>query len=183
MPSHTDIAIVGAGIVGCATAQHLRRTFPNRSLTVFERRKAPGLETSAASSGVIHSGLHLDPTSLKARLAQRGRALVLDACARYDVRMNHCGMHVVVSPRDALHLIGEVSALRDLLRRALAQGIEATIISPWRVRRNEPAVHALLGIQIPDVTVIDVPTLVHALATDAAEHGTTFRYRTAVEGI
>ncbi len=182
-PKPYDIAVVGAGIVGVATAKRLTRTFSNRSIIVLERRDGPGLETSAASSGVIHSGLHLDPASLKARLAIRGRQLVLDACTRYGVRMRHCGMHVVVSPRDAPHLIGEVSALRDLLRRAHVQHVEATIISPWHVRRNEPAVRALLGIQIPDVTVIDVPALVRALATNAMEHGATFRYRTAVDGI
>jgi len=178
-----DIAIIGAGIVGAATALRLAQTFPSRSVIVLERRDGPGLETSSASSGVIHSGLHLPPDSWKARLAQRGRTLVLDACTRYGVCMRHCGMHVVVSPRDAPHLIGEVSALRELLRRARAQGVEASVISPWRVRRNEPAVRALLGIQIPDVTVIDVPTLVHALAADAAEHGVTFRYRTVVDGV
>ncbi|MBI4142357.1 FAD-dependent oxidoreductase [Candidatus Uhrbacteria bacterium] len=178
-----DIAVIGAGIVGCATARQLVHTFPNRSLIVFERRGGPGEETSAASSGVIHSGLHLDPASLKAKLAVHGRTLVLDSCTRYGVPMHHCGMHVVVSPRDAPHLIGEVFALRALLRRARAQGVEASVISPWRVRRNESAVRALLVISIPDVTVIDVPALVRALATDATRHGATFRYHTAVDGV
>lgn len=178
-----DIAIIGAGIVGCATARELTHAFPGRSIVVIERRQGPGLETSSASSGVIHSGLHLPPESWKARLARSGRRLVLDACARYGVRMNHCGMHVVVAAGDVPHLWSEVRSFRELLRRARAQGVTCSTITPWQVRKHEPAIRCLFGIRIPDVTVIDVPALVRALANDAAQHGVTFRYSAPVEHI
>ncbi|MBI2482797.1 FAD-dependent oxidoreductase [Candidatus Uhrbacteria bacterium] len=178
-----DIAIIGAGIVGCATAHHLVRTFPNRSLIVLERREQPGLETSSASSGVIHSGIHLPPTSRKARLAQRGRVLTLSACTTFGVRMQHCGMHVVVSPGDVPHLTGEMRGFFELLRRARTQGVPCTVVPPWNVRKHEPAVRCIFGIHIPDVTVIDVPTLVRAFVHHAATRGAQFRYRTPVHAI
>lgn len=178
-----DIAIIGAGIVGCATARQLARALSGRSIVVIERRPGPSLETSAASSGVIHSGLHLPPDSWKARLAGAGRRLVLDACERYGVRMSHCGMHVVVAAGDVPHLWSEVRSFRELLRRARAQGVACSTVTPWQVWKLEPAVRCLFGIHIPDVTVIDVPALVRALANDAAQHGVTFRYNASVEHI
>ncbi len=183
MHEHYDIAIIGAGIVGCATARHLTHVFPGRSVVVIERRGRPGLETSAASSGVIHSGLHLPPDSWKARLAVRGRTLVLDACAEYGVPMRACGMHVVVAPGDAPRLWTEVRSFRELLRRARTQGVTCSTVLWWKVRKHEPAVRCLFGIHIPNVTVIDVPVLVRRLAGDAANHGAAFRYRTTVTGV
>lgn len=177
-----DIAIVGAGIVGCTTAPQLARAFPGRSIVVIERRPGPGLETSSASSGVIHSGLHLPPNSWKARLAVSGR-LVLEACAQYGVRMHHCGMHIVMAANDVPHLWSEVRSFRELLRRARAQGVTCSTVTPWQVRKHEPAIRCLFGIRIPDVTVIDVPALVRALADDAARHGVTFRYGATVHDI
>ncbi|MBI4433261.1 FAD-dependent oxidoreductase [Candidatus Uhrbacteria bacterium] len=184
MPYHDyDIAIVGAGIVGCATAHHLATQFPGRSIVLIDRRTQPGCETSAASSGVIHSGMHLPPDSRKARLAQRGRTLTLAACERYHIPMHHCGMHVVVAPGDVLHLTGEIRNFFGLLQRARAQRITCAVVSPWSVRRREPVIRCIFGIHIPDVTVIDVPALIRAWVHDATTLGVELRTQTAIRSI
>ncbi|MGG7377636.1 FAD-dependent oxidoreductase, partial [Escherichia coli] len=71
------VCIVGAGIVGCAIARELgSRRWPRAlSIIVLERHDRPGEETSARNSGVLHSGIHEHPGSLKARLAREGSAL------------------------------------------------------------------------------------------------------------
>ena len=67
MSGKWDVAIVGGGIVGLATARALSDHHPGLVIGVVE--KEPGLAThqSGRNSGVIHSGLYYRPGSLKAR--------------------------------------------------------------------------------------------------------------------
>jgi len=74
MNSH-DVGIVGAGVVGCAIARelaHQRRARPLR-IIVFEKHEGVGEEGSGRNSGVLHSGIHERPFSLKERLAREAR--------------------------------------------------------------------------------------------------------------
>ena len=61
-----DIAIVGGGIVGMATALALTRRYAD-SLVVLEAEKRLAYHQTGNNSGVIHSGLYYRPGSQKAR--------------------------------------------------------------------------------------------------------------------
>ncbi len=61
------IAVLGAGVVGVASAWYLREA--GHDVTVFERREAAGLETSFANGGQI-SVSHAEPWASPAALAQ-----------------------------------------------------------------------------------------------------------------
>ena len=65
-----DIAIVGGGIVGLATAFQLQKNFPNLNLVVFEKEKELAFHQTGRNSGVIHSGLYYKPGSKKAEFIQ-----------------------------------------------------------------------------------------------------------------
>src|SRR3954452_3906748 len=93
-----DIAIIGGGIIGCATAlsllQHPHRP---RSLVVLEAEPRLAAHQSGHNSGVVHSGIYYPPGSLKARLCAEGRELLYRFCAERGVPYEQCGKVIVAS--------------------------------------------------------------------------------------
>ena len=71
-PARCDIAVIGGGIVGLATAMALPSARPPRSSCSRPRPASPRHQTGH-NSGVIHSGLYYKPGSLKARNCVEGR--------------------------------------------------------------------------------------------------------------
>lgn len=182
MGTEYDVAVIGAGVVGCAIAERITAQHPQYSVIVIERHAEVGREASRTNSGVIHSGLHLRPDSRKARLARRGSALVRAWCTAHGVPMRQCGMHVVVAPGDLLHLWGELRGFCALLFRARAQHIPIAIRSGRRIRRDEPAIRCLFGIAIPEVVIIDAIAFVRSLAAAAMACNTHFAFGESVIG-
>ncbi|MGH9319883.1 MAG: FAD-dependent oxidoreductase, partial [Vicinamibacteria bacterium] len=60
-----DVAVVGGGIVGLATAYKLLEKKPGSALIVLEKEGALGAHQTGHNSGVIHSGIYYKPGSLK----------------------------------------------------------------------------------------------------------------------
>src|SRR6185312_11374641 len=80
-----DVAIVGGGIVGLATAMRLLDKYPRLTLAVLEKEDRIAGHQSGHNSGVLHSGIYYKPGSLKARLCVRGKELLLRFCDEHDI--------------------------------------------------------------------------------------------------
>jgi len=66
MLAEVDVAIIGAGVIGLATACEIARE--KKGVFVFEKNRTFGLETSSRNSEVIHAGIYYPEDSLKAKL-------------------------------------------------------------------------------------------------------------------
>src|SRR5690348_17198976 len=60
-----DVAVVGAGIIGLATARALLLARPKLRLAVVEKEPQVGFHQTGHNSGVLHSGVYYTPGSLK----------------------------------------------------------------------------------------------------------------------
>ena len=181
-----DVCIVGAGVVGCAIARELgARRWPRPlRIIVVERHEHAGEETSGRNSGVLHSGIHEHPGSLKARLAREGSALALAYAVRHHIPLLRSGMVVAISREDIRRgLWREISMLRRLWLNAWRSRIRMSFVTSSRLRTWEPNLRASCGIVIPSVCVIDSLALVQALQAESAADGVRFAFNNRVIGI
>ena len=85
MRRRCDVVVIGAGLVGLATARALLAAEPGIDVAVLEKEDRPAAHQSGRNSGVLHSGLYYRPGSAKARLVAQGRrALAEFAAARHS---------------------------------------------------------------------------------------------------
>jgi L-2-hydroxyglutarate oxidase len=90
-----DLLVVGAGIVGLATARAAVRAHPDRSVVVLEKEPAVAAHQSGRNSGVIHAGVYYQPGSEKARLCRAGRTSMVEYCRAHGIDHEVCGKLVV----------------------------------------------------------------------------------------
>jgi L-2-hydroxyglutarate oxidase LhgO len=181
-----DVCIVGAGVVGCAIAReltHRRRDTPLR-VVVLEQHDRVGEETSGRNSGVLHSGIHEDPRSLKGQLAREGSALAVTYALEHGIPLLRTGMVIAISWEDVRRgLWREVSTLRRLWVNAWKTNIRMSFVTPSGLRALEPHLRTCGGIVIPSVSVIDSLAFVQSLRTDSEATGVEFAFNNQVIGI
>lgn len=168
-----DIAVIGAGVVGCALARRLSQGGFN--VLVLEKHDCQGLENSQNNSGVIHSGIHMNPKTVpqKARLCRIGSAQVIDFCQSHAVTYQEPGMYIVVTRKHSWGLQDQFGSLVQLFKNALRQRVRIQFLSGKRIAQREPEVSALFGIRIPNVAVIDARQFVDRLVDETMLIGQT----------
>lgn len=171
------IAIVGAGIVGLATARALRQRFPGSAVLVLEKETAVGRHQTGHNSGVIHAGIYYKPGSHKATLCVRGVRLMKDFCDAHGIRYENCGKVIVAS--DA----AEVPRLEELLRRGTANGVPGLqMVDADHLRAIEPRVRAVQALLSPETAIVSYAEVGNALARQLVADGVEVRTGVAVRG-
>jgi L-2-hydroxyglutarate oxidase len=149
MPEPVDIAVIGAGIVGLATALRLGEKY-RLSLVVLETEKDIALHQTGHNSGVIHSGLYYKPGSHRARNCVAGREMMYRFCQDQGIPHDRCGKVVVATRND------ELPALEELERRGQANGLHGvTRLDAAGLREHEPHVAGIAGLWIPETGIVD----------------------------
>jgi L-2-hydroxyglutarate oxidase LhgO len=166
--------VVGAGVVGLATARELARS--GREVLVLEAEDAFGTQTSARNSEVIHAGLYYPAGSLKAMLCVAGKAMLYAYCAERGVAHRRVGK-LVVATSDA-----ERGPLQALARAAEGNGVALQPLDAVAVARLEPAVRAVAGLWSESSGIVDSHGLMLALLGDAQAAGATLVLRAPVTG-
>jgi L-2-hydroxyglutarate oxidase len=153
-----DIAVIGGGIVGLATAMALVRAGVDR-LVVLEAETELAAHQTGHNSGVIHSGLYYKPGSLKARLCVAGREALYAFCAERDIPHERCGKVVVATNAR------ERDALDELERRGRANGLHGIRrLNGPELRAIEPHVFGEVGLHVPDTGIVDYRAVAEAYA-------------------
>jgi L-2-hydroxyglutarate oxidase len=153
-----DIAVIGGGIVGLATAMALVRAGVDR-LVVLEAETELAAHQTGHNSGVIHSGLYYKPGSLKARLCVAGREALYAFCAERDIPHERCGKVVVATNAR------ERDALDELERRGRANGLHGIRrLDGPELRAIEPHVFGEVGLHVPDTGIVDYRAVAEAYA-------------------
>jgi L-2-hydroxyglutarate oxidase len=112
-----DVAIVGGGIVGLATAYEYLRKRSETKLLLLEKEADLATHQTGRNSGVMHSGSYYRSGSLKAKLCRRGVETLLRFCDESGVLYELCGNLIVATSE------GERAWLPELVERGAANGV------------------------------------------------------------
>jgi len=166
MPAGTDVAIVGAGIVGLATAYRLLERLPDLRVTVLEKEADVAMHQSGHNSGVVHAGIYYAPGSLKARLCAEGKADLERFAERHDIPLEHCGKLIVALTDDELP---RLASLRERATANAVPGLED--VGPERIREIEPHAAGIGGLWSPTTGIVDFRRVSLAYAAEVRGRG------------
>ena len=171
----TEIAVIGAGVVGLAVAARLAAEHPG--LILLERNPRHGMETSSRNSQVIHAGLYYPAGSLKARLCVEGRERVYDLCRRHDIPHAKLGKIITAAAPE------EVPALDAIEATARGNGVALRRLSATEARALEPNIRTAGALLSPESGIVDAHGLMDVLLARALAGGAVLQPRTSVAGI
>jgi glycerol-3-phosphate dehydrogenase len=149
-----EVAVVGAGVVGCATALALSRS--GVSVLLLEAEAEPGLGASGANSGILHVGFDSSPGELETELILRSAELRDAVLEKLGVPVLRCGAVVRPSGEDERRAVATLAANAEL------NGVEA------RLRADG-------ALEVPGEAVTDPVAYTLALAAAAGRHRAELR--------
>ncbi|MFQ5447572.1 MAG: L-2-hydroxyglutarate oxidase, partial [Saprospiraceae bacterium] len=145
-----DVAIIGAGIVGLATAYRLTQMRPGLKVAILEKENSIAAHQTGHNSGVIHSGIYYKPGSQKALNCQQGYRELLAFCQRFDVPHEVCGKVIVATRKEELPL------LENILQRGLANGMKGLKkLSPEALNEIEPNTAGIAALWVPQAGIVN----------------------------
>jgi L-2-hydroxyglutarate oxidase LhgO len=170
-----DAIVVGAGVVGLATACALARG--GRDVLVLEAEADIGTGISSRSSEVAHAGLYYPTGSLKAQLCTAGRALLEAYCERHGVPFRRTGKLVVAANP------GQHAALEALARSARANGVsDVCLLTAGEAHALEPELRCHGALLSPSTGIVDSRAFILALRGELEALGGTVALNTRVTG-
>lgn len=154
----TDLAVVGGGIVGLATAWQFQNAFPGSAVTVLEKEGEVAFHQTGRNSGVLHSGIYYRPGSLRALNCRIGKEAMERFCSEHGVPFDRCGK-VIVAVDDS-----EVDRLQAIYERGQANNVACELISAERLREIEPHAAGVRAIHVPEAGIVDYKQVCEKLA-------------------
>ncbi|SIQ22642.1 L-2-hydroxyglutarate oxidase [Chryseobacterium sp. RU37D] len=173
-----DIIIVGAGLVGLATAYQTKLKNPDSKILILEKENDVAVHQSGHNSGVIHSGIYYKPGSLKAKNCIEGYNSVINFAKEYGIRYDLCGKIIVATSQEELPL------LDNIYKRGIENGLQdLKYLSREEFREIEPHCEGVKAIKVPQTGIIDYPRVAKKIKELFEELGGEVRFNNEVKNI
>jgi L-2-hydroxyglutarate oxidase len=154
-----DIAVIGGGIVGLASAYKIQMRYPGIRIGVLEKEKELAMHQTGHNSGVIHSGLYYRSGSYKAKNCTEGRKELIDFAAEHGIAYEICGKIIVATDE------AELATLEQVFQNGFENQIEGIEkIGPEQINEIEPFCQGIAGIYVPCTGIIDFKEVAKKLA-------------------
>jgi L-2-hydroxyglutarate oxidase LhgO len=173
-----DLLVIGAGILGLATAREILTRRPKTRVIVIDKETAIGRHQTGHNSGVIHSGIYYAPGSLKAQLCVTGRKQLTRYCDERGIPYERCGK-VIVALNE-----GELPRLEELERRGIANGVEGLeVLDAERLHEVEPYAVGVRALWSPNTGIVDFSRVAEEYAKDVVQAGGEIRLAREVSAL
>jgi L-2-hydroxyglutarate oxidase len=172
-----DVAVIGGGIVGLATALALKERSAHCSVCVLEKEPEVASHQTGHNSGVIHAGIYYKPGSYKAKLCVDGGRLMTAFCEANGIPYERRGK-VIVATDEA-----ELPRLAMLYERGTANGVPGLkMLEPAELREIEPHARAVRALHSPNTAIVDFTAVARAMAANLERQEVAVLTNTAVRG-
>ncbi len=175
--SPADVVVIGAGIVGLATAYRLLQDRPGISLVVLEKEDGPAHHQTGHNSGVLHSGIYYKPGSYKARNCREGKEMMEAFCREQEIPFETCGK-VIVAIEEA-----ELPLLDNIFQRGQENGVDCAMISKEELAEIEPHAAGIKAIKVPEAGIVDYKEVCRRLAEKVTSAGQKIVYGAKVRAL
>jgi len=173
-----DIIIIGAGLVGLATAYQTKLKNPDSKILILEKENDVALHQSGHNSGVIHSGIYYKPGSLKAKNCIEGYNSVINFAEKHGIKYDLCGKIIVATSQEELPL------LDNIYKRGIENGLQnLKYLSREEFREIEPHCEGIRAIKVPQTGIIDYPGIAKKIKELFEELGGEVRFNNEVKNI
>jgi L-2-hydroxyglutarate oxidase len=171
-----DVVVIGAGILGLATARELLHRTPDARVLVLERERDIAGHQTSHNSGVIHAGIYYAPGSLKAQLCTEGRNKLYEYCDQQGVAYERCGK-LIIALDDT-----ELARLDELERRGRENGVTGLRrLSAAEIPEIEPHAVGVAALHSPETGIVDFAAVARAMAADIRSSGASIRTGVTVD--
>lgn len=180
MDNRFDLGVIGAGIVGLATAYKYQIKYPEKKIAIFEKEDRVAAHQTGRNSGVIHSGIYYKPGSLKALNCVDGRKQLVSFAKEYAIPHDVCGK-IILATRES-----ELPLLESIFNRGIENNIEGIRkIGAEEIKELEPHTEGIAAIHVPVTGIIDFKAVCKKLVELLQEINPDSRifYNTAVTGV
>jgi L-2-hydroxyglutarate oxidase len=177
MTEQCDEIVIGAGIVGLATAYRLGQTMPDLSVIVLDKEATVGAHQTSHNSGVLHTGVYYRPGSLKAANCREGKRALEAFCAAERIPYEICGKVIVAT------LDEEVPRLETIFERGRANGVRCELIGRERLVELEPHAAGVRALHVPEAGIVDFRRVAERLAERITERGARVVLRAKVTAL
>lgn len=158
MTKEFDLIIIGAGLVGLATAYQAKLKSPYLKIVVLEKEGDVAVHQSGHNSGVIHSGIYYKPGSKKANNCIDGYKSLISFAQEHGISYDLCGKIIVATSTEELPL------LDNIYNRGTQNGLrDLKYLSAAEFKEIEPHCTGLRAIKVPQTGIIDYPAVAKKL--------------------
>ncbi|MBL8006092.1 MAG: L-2-hydroxyglutarate oxidase [Ignavibacteria bacterium] len=166
-----DVTVIGAGIIGLATAYKLLEFNPSMKICILEKENGVAFHQTGHNSGVIHSGIYYKPGSLKAVNCITGYNMLLEFCDENNIPYDICGKIIVATQEK------EIPPLKTLYERGIANGLSGTkLISADEIKEHEPEAAGIQGIYVPQTGIVDYKAVSEKIYEKLKSAGSEVRF-------
>ncbi|OZJ06589.1 hypothetical protein BZG36_00625 [Bifiguratus adelaidae] len=161
-----DVAIVGGGIIGMATAREILKRFPKMTLAVLEKEREVAAHQTGHNSGVIHAGMYYVPGTTMAYTCVRGNALMYEYCEQHDLPVERCGKLIVATSKD------EHPTVEMLYNQGVKNGVQGLeILDSKGIQEKEPNVRGYSALYSPNTGICDYQMVTECMAREVTASG------------
>ncbi|KYR00876.1 hypothetical protein DLAC_02936 [Tieghemostelium lacteum] len=174
-----DVTIIGAGIVGMATARELKLQYPDFKVMVVEKENEFAKHQSSHNSGVIHCGIYYKPGSTRAKLCAKGSEMMIDYCKSKSIAHEQCGKLIVATKKE------ELEPLEILFNRGKENGVkDLQMISRKDINKYEPYIDGgIKAIYCPTTGIVNYKHVTASYVNDFKELGGELKLNFNVKNI
>ena len=172
-----DFIVIGAGIVGIATAWKLQQEFPGCTVLVLEKESRPACHQTGRNSGVIHAGVYYAPGSLKARFCREGNVATKVFCREHGIKFEECGKLLVATSEP------ELTRMEGLISRSRENQIPIEVLTAKGLREAEPNITGLGAVLVTSTGIVSYSAIAVKMVELVMQGGGEVRLNSEVTGI